>query len=224
MGALSTVVMLSFRSAPTTFHMKCGGRCQACRYNLMRHVGKGGLVSSFSAQREDVVDEANTARAKAFTRACRNKKFAKLERMLSSGSFEIQQQHVDIVQEDVTLRELLLRSAAEMKRISVSCPRCPQLKSIPSFLVDYILESERAFIIQRSGRFTDAGHGSTPTGKFNNLSEENMLKLFSYFEGREMHVWPALSRAFAFGLCDTSEFAKLHDQNTFSICYNSSCG
>lgn len=116
------------------------------------------------------------------------------QRMLSSGSFEFQQQHIDIVQEDARLRELLLRSAAEMKHISVSRSRCPHLDG-------------RAFIIQWSGRFTDAGYAFTPTGKINKLSEYNMLRLSSFLEVGEMHVWPALSHTLTFGLCDTSQFA-----------------
>merc|ERR1711879_804884 len=75
------MAMASFRSAPTTFHSKgrlgmkhhCGRRCEACRYNRMRHIGKGGLVSSFSAESEDATVQESIARSRAFTRACQSK-------------------------------------------------------------------------------------------------------------------------------------------------------
>merc|ERR1712183_321910 len=184
-------------------------------------------MSSLSAQSRDAVDAANAARSRAFTRACRSKNAAKVERMLKSGSIHIQQDHIDIVKEDPALCGLLVRSAAEMNGISVSRPWCPNLVSMPSFLVDYILESQRSFVLRRSGRFTSLAvafeHGplkiTTHAGARCDLTEDITFKLLSCLEGSELCAWPALSRAFAFRLCDTAEFAKLHYRNTFAICY-----
>merc|ERR1711879_305551 len=106
--------------------------------------------------------------------------------------------------------------AAEMKGISISQPRCPKLVSMPQFLIDYIIEGESTFAAQRSGRFTCVERGILSTGK---LNEDTIFKLLCCLEGREMREWLALSRAFAFGLCDTAQFAKLYYQNTFAICY-----
>merc|ERR1712150_462740 len=97
---------------------------------------------------------------------------------------------------------------------------CPKLVSMPQFLMDYILEGESTFTVQRSGRFTCNEHGIVSAGK---LNEDMILKLLRCLEGREMREWIALSRAFAFGLCDTVQFAKLHYQNTFAICYATTC-
>jgi hypothetical protein len=186
----------------------------------MRHVGKGGSISSLFAQTEETADKAEVARSNAFTRACRAKNLTKVQRMLSSGSFEVQQEHVAIAQGNVEVRELLLRSAIEMNGISISQPRCPKFVSMPQFLVDYILEGESTFVVQRSGRFTCVEHGIVSAGT---LNKDMIFKLFRCLEGHEMREWIALSRAFAFGLCDTAQFAKLYYQNTFAICYATAC-
>jgi len=91
---------------------------------------------------------------------------------------------------------------------------------MPQFLMDYILEGESTFVVQRSGRFTFNERGIVSAGT---LNEGMVFKLLCCLDGREMCEWIALSRAFAFGLCDTAQFAKLYYQNTFAICYATTC-
>merc|ERR1712032_1193451 len=218
--------MASFRSAPTTFHSKgslgmkhkCGRRCRACCYNRMRHIGKGGLVSSFSAQSEDVIVQEGITRSNAFTRACKSMNVTKVARMLSSGSFEVQQMHVELVRENGLLRDTLVHAAAQMMGIDVLSPRCPDVMALPRFLAEYIIERELAFVVQRSNRFLTMERGSLNIGKLGNC-RTIFYNIFSFMRGDEMQAWPALSCAFAFDVCDATEFARLHYQNTFAICY-----
>jgi len=214
--------MLSFRSAPTSFHLKrgCGGSCRRCRYNRMRHVGKGGVVSSSTSLNDgQVADEANAARARAFIRACRSANLTKVRRMISSGCFEIEQEHIDAAHDNDALLQFLVRSAVEMKGVSISKPWCPDSVSLPLFAVEHVLEGKEAFVTRRSGRFAASPTGSCSFGKLGHLPRRVVFQLLWCVQGREVRAWQSLSRAFAFELCDTAEFANLLYQNTFRVCY-----
>merc|ERR1712039_501069 len=137
-------------------------------------------------------------------RARRSKNLRKMERMLSSGSFKVQQNHVDLAQDSVAVRDLLVQSAADENGISLSIPRCLVLGPMPSFLVDHIVQGEKAFVLERSGCFARTEDAVHAFGTLRDLPEEIIFKWLNCFHGHEMKVWFAVSRAFAFRLCDTS--------------------
>merc|ERR1712187_177873 len=175
-------------------------------------------ISSFEPQTDDVIAQECIARSNAFTRACQGKNITKVSRMLSSGSFEVLEKHVELVRETRSLYDLLVHTAAQAIGLNVLRPRCPGAVALPRFLVDCVLECELEFVSRRSNRFLRIEHGSASVGKLGNC-KIIIYKLLSFMTSDEIQAWPALSRAFAFDICDTTEFAKLHYQNTFAICY-----
>jgi hypothetical protein len=188
----------------------------------MRHIGKGGLVSSCTVQSEDAIiavsTQENTARSAAFTRACQRGNITKVARMLKSGSLEVEEKHFRMVEENDALRDLLVHHVARINGVDVSKPRCLDVASMPWFLVEHVLDGERAFVAQRSNRFTCRTQCPLTPGKLVGCSD-TIFKLLSFLEGCEMREWLALSSFFAFGICDTVEFARLHYRNTFAGCY-----
>merc|ERR1712039_106717 len=119
-------------------------------------------------------------------RACRSKNLRKMERMLSSGSFKVQQNHVDLARDSVAVRDLLVQSAADEYGISLSIPRCLVSGPIPSFLVDHIVQGERAFVLERSGRFARTEHAVHASGTFRDLPEDIIFKWWNCLQGHEM--------------------------------------
>merc|ERR1712039_634117 len=156
-------------------------------------------------------------------RARRSKNLRKMERMLSSGSFVVQQNHVDFPQDSAAVRDLLVQSAAAVNGISLSIPRCLVLGPMPSFLVDHIVQGEKAFVLERSGRFARAEDAVHASGTLRDLPEDIIFKWLNFLQGHEMKAWFAVSRVFAFRLCDTTEFATILFRNSFPMCFTVGC-